>query len=239
MYFTVSLDQQDLGLTAIEMSEMEGKVDLIIHNAWKVDFNAPLESFENVHICGTRNIIDWSASSARQPRIIFICSISSASNWAGIYGDIIPVPEDLLEIHEIASTTRYGQSKNVAERILGVARQKSHVPVSVFRLGQVAGSTRSEDTPRPEQEWLPSLIKTSKSLGLLPREIPPVDWIPNNLLAEIIVGLAYSDHKSEENKKAYNLVIPRSASWVSLLETIRGHLGPQIEVAPFPAWLTA
>lgn len=235
----VKLAQQDFGLTPMEMSELKENVDLIIHNAWKVDFNAPLESFEDVHICGTRNIIDWSASSERQPRVIFISSVSSVSNWAEVYGDTIPVPESLLDNYEIASTMGYGQSKNVAERILGVATRQSHIPVSVFRLGQIAGSTHSEDSSWPEQEWVPSLIKTSKSLGLLPRELPPVDWIPINHLAEIILELACSDFKSEEDEKVYNLVNPRSASWVALLNTIQEHLGPKIEIAPFTNWLTA
>ena len=237
--FTVNLAQQDLGLTAMEMSELKGNVDLIIHNAWKVDFNAPLEYFENVHIRGIRNIIDWSAGSERRPRIIFISSVSSASNWADVYGDNTSIPENLFDNYEIASTMGYGQSKNVAERILGVASQNSHIPVSVFRLGQVAGSTRLEDSPWPEQEWVPSLIKTSKSLGLLPREISPVDWIPIDQLVEIILELAYSDYKSEENEKVYNLVNPRSVGWSSLLDTIQGHLGPKVEIVPFSAWMTA
>ena len=236
---TVKLAQQDLGLTPMEMSELKENVDLIIHNAWKVDFNAPLESFEDVHIRGTRHIIDWSASSERQPRVIFISSVASVSNWAEVYGDTIPVPESLLDNYQIASTMGYGQSKNVAERILGVASRQSRIPVSVFRLGQAAGSTRFKDSSWPEQEWVPSLIKTSKSLGLLPRELPPIDWVPINHLAEIILELACSDFKSEEDEKAYNLVNPRSASWVALVDTIRGHLGPKIEIAPFTNWLTA
>lgn len=238
-YFTVKLAQRNLGLTPVEVAELKENVDLIIHNAWKVDFNAPLESFEDVHIRGTRNIIDWCASSERQPRIIFISSVSSVNNWAEVYGDAVPVPEKLLENYEIASTMGYGESKNVAERILGIASQQTHIPVSVFRLGQVAGSTRSEDFSWPEQEWVPSLIKTSKSLGLIPRDLPPVDWIPINHLAEIILELAYSDSKSEENEKVYNLVNPRPAPWVSLLNTIRGHLGPSIVNVPFTTWLTA
>lgn len=238
-YFTIKLDQQNLGLTAMEISELKRNVHLIIHNAWKIDFNAPLESFEDVHIRGTRNIIDLSASSEGRPRIVFISSVASASNWAEVYGDTTLVPEKMLDNYEVASTMGYGESKNVAERILGAASQQSNTPVSVFRLGQVAGSILSEDPPWPEQEWVPSLIKTSKSLDLLPRELPPVDWIPINHLAEIVLELAYSDYKSEENEKVYNLVNPRSVSWVSLLDTIQGHLGPSIKTAPFKTWLTA
>ena len=239
VFLTVNLAQQDLGLTAVQMSELKENVDLIIHNAWKVDFNVPLEHFEDVHIRGTRNIIDWSISSQRQPRIVFISSISSTSKWGEVYGDATPVPEDLLYNYEVASNMGYGQSKNVAESILGISSQRSYVPVSILRLGQVAGSTLSEDYPWPEQEWVPSLIKTSKSLGLLPRDLPSVDWIPINHLAEIILEVACSDYKLEQNDSAYNLVNPRSTSWESLLDTIQGQLGSDVKVVPFTTWLTA
>ena len=239
MFLTVNLAQQDLGLTPVQMSELKENVDLIIHNAWKVDFNVPLEHFEDVHIRGTRNIIDWSISSQRQPRIVFISSVSSTSNWREVYGDATPAPEDLLYNYEIASNMGYGQSKNVAESILGISSQRSSVPVSILRLGQIAGSTLSEDYPWPEQEWVPSLIKTSKSLGLLPRDLPSVDWIPINHLAEIILEVACSDYKLEQNDSAYNLVNPRPTSWESLLDTIRRQLGSEIKIVPFPTWLTA
>ena len=239
MFLTVNLAQQDLGLTAVQMSELKQNVDLIIHNAWKVDFNVPLEHFEDVHIRGTRNIIDWSISSERQPRIVFISSVSSTSNWGEVYDDTTPVPEDLLYKYEIASNMGYGQSKNVAESILGISSQRSCVPVSILRLGQVAGSTLLEDYPWPEQEWVPSLIKTSKSLGLLPGDLPSIDWIPINHLAEIILEVACSDHKLEQNDSAYNIVNPRSTSWESLLDTIQGQLRSEIKVVPFTTWLTA
>ena len=239
IFFTVNLAQKDLGLTAVQMSELKENVDLIIHNAWKVDFNAPLEHFEDVHIRGTRNVIDWSISSQRQPRVVFISSVSSTSNWGEVYGDATPVPEDFLYNYEVASNMGYGQSKNVAESILGISGQRSSVPVSILRLGQVAGSTLSEDYPWPEQEWVPSLLKTSKSLGLLPRDLPSVDWIPINHLAEIVLEVAFSDYKSEQNDSAYNLVNPHSTSWESLLNTIQGQLGSEIKIVPFTTWVTA
>ena len=238
-YLTVKLAQKNLGLTAMQFSELNENVDLILHNAWNVDFNAPLDTFEKVHIRGTRNIIDWSISSKRQPRIIFISSVSSVAHWADVYDVTIPVPESMVESYEIASPMGYGESKNVTERILGVASHYSHVPVSVFRLGQVAGSTQLEDSAWPEHEWFPSLIKTSLSLGLLPGDLPVVDWIPIDHVAQIILELAYSDYKSEQNETVYNLVNPRSTPWDSLYETIREHLRPRMKIVPYTTWLTA
>lgn len=59
--------QSNLGLTGPQYKELTSNVDIIIHNAWKVDFNHSLDSFEPVHIRGIRNFIDWSISTGVYP----------------------------------------------------------------------------------------------------------------------------------------------------------------------------
>ena len=84
--------ENQLGLSDAQFNELITAVDIIIHNAWKVDFNHSLESFEPVHIQGVRNLIDWSIHSSRHPHIIFLSSISSVANWKRFHRDE-PVPK--------------------------------------------------------------------------------------------------------------------------------------------------
>lgn len=63
------------------LSKLRQTANLIIHNAWKVDFNHSLETFEAVHIRGVRNLIDFSVAGPLRPRIVFISSISAVGNW--------------------------------------------------------------------------------------------------------------------------------------------------------------
>lgn len=42
------------------------------------------------------------------------------------------------------------------------------IPVTVLRIGQITGPTRPDDSPWPQQEWIPSVIKTANSVGVLP-----------------------------------------------------------------------
>lgn len=55
--------EAQLGLPDVLYKELTSTVDIIIHNAWKVDFNHTLSSFSPVHIRGIRNLIDWNLSS--------------------------------------------------------------------------------------------------------------------------------------------------------------------------------
>jgi len=145
-----------------------------------------LEPFEPVHIRGVRNFVDWSICSRRHPHIVFISSTSSVGNWATVHGIDEPVPETPVDRHDVAPEMGYGESKNVSDRILGVAHKKSGVPVSILRVGQIAGPLMAHGVWN-EDEWLPSLIKTSKSLGSFPDYNPDIDWIPVDTLATIIL----------------------------------------------------
>lgn len=236
-YLSVSYGQQRLGLKAAEFAELIKDVDVIVHNAWKVDFNHSLESFEEIHIRGVRNLIEWSISSEKSPRIVFVSSVSSVANWNNSGGETTSVPEKPLSAYNVASEMGYGESKNVAEHILGIASGQSAVPASILRVGQIAGSTVLEDSAWPVQEWVPSLIKTSISLGFVPDTVPPIDWIPVNELATIIVEFIHADRLTSDTR-TYNLVNPRTATWAPLLDTIQEYMGPQVKVVPLAEWIS-
>lgn len=72
--------QSQLGLADAQYRKLISTVDIIIHNAWKVDFNHSLESYAPIHLQSVRILIDWSLHSIRQPSIIFVSSTSSVGN---------------------------------------------------------------------------------------------------------------------------------------------------------------
>jgi nucleoside-diphosphate-sugar epimerase len=88
---------------------------VIIHNAWKLDFNLSLFSFEP-HIRGTRNLIDLALSGPdpSNTRFVFTSSVASVQGWDRSKG---PVPEEVLKDARVAIGTGYGESKYVAERV--------------------------------------------------------------------------------------------------------------------------
>lgn len=86
-FLEVSYQHPDFDLSTDKFTELINSVDIIIHAAWKVDFNHSLSSFEPVHIRGIRNLIGWNIHSPRRPHIVFISSTSSVSRWPSLGGN--------------------------------------------------------------------------------------------------------------------------------------------------------
>ena len=227
------------GLSPSKFNELTDSVDIIIHNAWKVDFNHSLESFEEHHIRSVRSVIDWIIPSSRSPRIFFVSSISSVGNWAAVYSAKEPIPETPLDDYLVAQEMGYGESKHVSERILGITSSRSSVPVSILRVGQIAGPLASKSGAWPKDEWLPSLVQTSKSLSLIPDSLPPIDWIPVDSLASIILEIIThpETHPTYNTAKVYNLVNPHLVPWSTVIPSLQSYLGASAKVVPLADWV--
>ena len=79
-FIGVDFSRRNFGLPIAQFDKLTSSTDILIHNAWKADFNHSLESFEHVHIQGVRNLISWSIDSDRHPHIIFVSSIFPVGN---------------------------------------------------------------------------------------------------------------------------------------------------------------
>ncbi|MCJ1280743.1 hypothetical protein MMC26_000060 [Xylographa opegraphella] len=224
-FIQANVGEKHLGIGNAKYHELVSMVDIIVHNAWKVDFNHSLESFIPVHIQGVRNLVDWSISSSRHPHIVFVSSISSVGNWKSVYPDAA-IPEELVLNHDIAQKMGYAESKNVAECILGIASKNSGVPVSILRVGQIAGPVAAASVWNRD-EWFPSLIKTSQSFERLPRYLPDIDWIPVDSLAAAVCEISHFAATTGKSS-VYNLVNPHTTSWTLLIHTVLARLGPQV-----------
>lgn len=176
-FLQASFGKENFGLGNSKYEEMSKSVTTVIHNAWKVDFNHPVSSFEDDHIRGIRHFIDFSLKSTHHAHIHFISSIGTVSAWSLNHGP--KVPEVPLENCEVTGPQGYSESKHVAERICLAASRKAGVPTTIYRVGQIAGPTTKNGLWN-RQEWLPTIIATSKSMGKIPDTLghAVVDWIP-------------------------------------------------------------
>lgn len=234
-YFAVDLAVPQLGLAVQDFEILVERVDIIVHNAWKIDFNQPLSSFES-QIQGVRNLIDLSIRSRRKPRIMFVSSVASIMKWAMTVGKgFAPetVPSDACST---ALETGYAESKYIAERVLYEANQRSGVPVSILRVGQIGGSTMQGDVAFARQEWLASLIETSMTMGAVPTNVSLIDWIPINELGSAILDIFHSENSSVE-AKVFNLVNPNPLEWDALVEMLIEHFGMIAKPMPLVQWV--
>nr|ASK38699.1 putative nonribosomal peptide synthetase-like protein [Paecilomyces divaricatus] len=246
-FLTADLSKPDLGLGDQKYSDLLSEASAIIHCSWKVDFNHTLSSFEATHIAGVINLITLSAKSAHHAPIMFVSSISTVFNWIETHPNL-PVPEAILNDLDSSEKLGYGESKYIGERLIEAYTASTGIQNVVLRVGQIAGPVLSSSGFWNKQEWFPSLVASSKHLGLLPESLGTmntIDWIPVDLLASIITQLLQSVHNSPESEvkspAVYNLVNPRVTTWPALLHSVQEDLGGQsnVRVVPLSEWVEA
>lgn len=249
-FLQIDSSQDQLGLSNHTYTELIQRVDLVIHSAWKVDFNLSLESYETQYIRSVRTFVDFSVKSKLHPRIVFISSVASVGNWAKVHGSTM-VPETAVESYNVASDMGYGQSKNVSERILSTASERCNIPVTILRIGQIAGpsaTSSSGSSSWRKDEWVPSLVQTSKTLNLIPSCSLAVDWIPVDILARIIRDITLDPNNRNDDGaqgtntdllQIYNLVNPTPTAWSIFVSILYAKLGPTCRIVPLPDWVAA
>lgn len=227
-FLTINLGQPNLGLYTEDYARLVENVDIIIHNAWRVDFNLSLQSFANPYLQSVRSTIDLSAVSKKNARIFFVSSISSMMARSAVTES---VPQDFSGPIALG----YAESKFIAEKILAAASSNSGTPVTILRVGQVAGSMDPEAPAWPKQEWLYPVIKACRALGLVPTILVPINWVPIDLASSVITELLLSPVKGK--LQVYNIVNPREVSWELLVDELQRRFGPDLKTAPPKDWI--
>ncbi|KAL1306390.1 hypothetical protein AAFC00_005097 [Neodothiora populina] len=242
-FLQTSFDQERFGLSVEDYQELLENVDLFIHNAWAVNFNMDLDSFEPTHIAGTRRVIDFSASAQYHPHIVFISSIASTGCWSTT-GHTGLVPEEFYADNSLPLPQGYGESKHVASSILAVAAEKSGIASTIVRSGQIGGP-RTALGLWNRQEWLPSIVASSKAIGKIPRTLgneDVVDWVPVDVAAQVLLEIAHERFRTQKDKKldTFALVNPEIVSWSELVPAVQAYYEPRgvkLEVVEFKEWL--
>lgn len=236
-FFQIDLSRSDLGLRPSHLSDIRTNADAIIHNAWNVDFNQHLTSFET-HIAGVRHLAELAARSQRRARLIFVSSIASVMNWDTSLGE---VPEKVHTDYSVVGNSGYSQSKHTAEQILEKFAASADLSVSIVRVGQISGPIVSPGT-WSASDWLPMLVKTSKTLGVLPKSLGTgdlIDWVPIDIVAQVFMDVL--DHELHRNHdshcQVYHIANPNKTSWGALLPATCHVLGSNVGLVPFHEWV--
>ena len=196
-FLTADLTRPSLGLEKKVFEKLQNSATLVIHNAWPVNFNLSLPSFRP-QFDGVVNLIEFVAGATSSPRLFFISSISSVMSYRS---PSLKTPEQVIHADSAPGPSGYAESKYLAELLLEYAAQKLRVSTSFVRVGQIAGAVNHAGLWN-KAEWFPSLVISSLHVGAIPNSLGPtlskVDWMPIDLLAEILVDLAL--HNGQEHK---------------------------------------
>ena len=224
-------------------------VTLVIHAAWPVDFNLPLESFSS-SLTSVSSLASLTASARRRPSLIFISSIASVLNHSQP-----PIPEAIITSPSAPDHTGYGESKYIAEQILAYGARRFNMRVTILRLGQVSGPAHNVNAKWTSREWLPSLVLNSKYLRMLPvslgggdAAVADIDWMPIDELAEALTESAMMVRKLDRDEsrsdggepRVLNMRNPRQTSWAALRLSVKAALeadGETVSLVHYSEWL--
>jgi thioester reductase-like protein len=243
-FMAIALGEPHLGLSHDNYATLLEKAYIIILNAWKVNFSWTLEAYKPGYIHSVRAIIDLATTIPSRPRIVFISSISSVQAWAAVLKS--PVSERQFEGSDsfrVASPLGYRQSEHVSERILVQASIESGIPVTILRVGQVAGSTKDTGAPWSTDEWVPSLAAISKTLRLIPVDIPSIDWVPVDMVGKVISELTFSSNEQKKKVlqsaplKVFNLVNQHLTDWSVFVDVLRARIGGDAKLVGLLEWV--
>lgn len=220
------------------------RVTHIIHNAWPVNFNLTLSSFEpQLEACC--NLLDFARSLPGLVDIMFLSSVGVANDWP--HHSAENVPEQAIDSFSVTEEMGYAQSKLLAEQLFAQGAQELNLPVTVCRLGQIAGPVTFERGMWSPNEWFPSLILGCKALQKVPQTLGAMeymDWIPVDLLAGMLVevlgsGTEIDDQVSNGKARYLHFVNPHRAPWSDIANSVALSLGRDTPVVEFDEWVNA
>ncbi|KAF8129526.1 acetyl-CoA synthetase-like protein [Boletus edulis] len=234
VYVEADASQQKCGLSSAQYEEIRNSVTVIIHNAWRLDFNLAISSFED-SIRASRNLIDLCLDSPqkRNIRFLFTSSIGSAQGWDNLKG---PFPEEVQLDPSVAVGAGYGEGKYTTERMI----VKSGIHATSLRIGQIAGGHGGSWATT---DWFPIIVKSSIALGALPEAAGGVSWLREEEVAAAIMETAFSKGTPPP---ALNIVNPRSAPWAQIIAFVRRSIIKRkaltgenvLPIVPFGEWFS-
>ncbi|KAI1813224.1 nonribosomal peptide synthetase [Poronia punctata] len=232
------LSRWDFGLPRDVYNQLLQTADRFIHNAWPVNFNMPVESFEP-HLRGVRHVADFASRASKRVAVIFISSIGTGDRWDPSVGLL---PEQRLEDLTLPSNG-YGRSKQIGSLILEDVARAGDFPAAIVRVGQVAGPEGAGGSWN-RHEWVPSIIASSLFIGALPSNLGSmerVDWTPCESIAGLILDVAGISQKltADEISGYYHGVNPSSTTWGKLAVAIQEYYGKGRipELVSFDHWV--
>lgn len=235
-----NLSEEHLGLSASSYDTLLTSVTCVIHNAWPVNFNMNLQSFEQSGTRSTHNLINLSLKSRLQQKPTFVLISSLA---AVLQAKQLPIPERRHGWEAVASMG-YGQSKWVAEEICVAAAEKAGLNTRVVRIGQVAGDTQHGIWSATEA--FPTTVRCALTIGALPvieGEDEELSWLPVDKTAATVVDLSLLDRAGTDVASAvppfslFHVANPSLLKWNrDFLPALKSQ-GLQFEALPQRDWV--
>ncbi|PWI40908.1 non-ribosomal peptide synthetase [Streptomyces sp. ICBB 8177] len=216
-----------LGLTDRTRTALRRGLGTVFHNGAHVNFAAPYGELRDANVGGTRELLRLVAESDASG----LHYVSTTGVFApGEPGDG-PVTETTPTGPVNGLPDGYSRSKWVADRIVGLARERG-VPVAVYRPGRVSGDSRTGACQDRDLLWL--LIKGCLQAGAAPRGgTESTGWIPVDYVSSAIVALARSGAAADGS--VFHLTHPQPPTLDQVFAAART-MGYTVRELPLDRW---
>ncbi|EJD45598.1 acetyl-CoA synthetase-like protein [Auricularia subglabra TFB-10046 SS5] len=214
----------NLGLPEEQYDEIRSSITHIIHNAWPVNFNYTIQTFEPA-VQSVKELVDLALKSPlpSPPKFLFVSSVSVVRNAT----PGTPTPEDYVEDPAVVVGLGYGESKFVAESILKKAAEVTPLHTVSVRVGQLSGGGNGNWNA---SDWVPSIVRSAHGLQCLPDASgQSISWVRLDEAAAVLLEM------TDSQAPVLHLVHPRPVRWTSLFTTFSQQTG--VPLVPYPEWL--
>ncbi|OCH87211.1 acetyl-CoA synthetase-like protein [Obba rivulosa] len=189
-FWEMDIAEENLGLTDEALSKVRTSVTHFVHCAWEINFNHPVEHFARTQLRGVQNLVNLALSSyePRVPRVVFLSSTAATAHYQGPEEEI---PECTFDDMALPLNQGYAEAKYLAEQLISRASQKTGIPATIIRAGQLSGSTRTGAWNT--KEVIPLFFQSCDKLGCTPDTLPDVRWMPADIAARIVTDIILHD----------------------------------------------
>ncbi|KAI6910578.1 male sterility protein [Hortaea werneckii] len=239
------ISNSHLGLEHQTYSALATEVTLVLHNAWKMDFNTPVHEFEQDCLQSAMHLMRF-ANTGCPKRFAFSSSVATHLGPAAAGTEVAEA--EMANDPNLALDTGYAQSKFVVEILAQSFARHTGPSVAVLRIGQLCG--HSKLAAWNDTEMFPIMINTGlthlKAMPILEGQM--VDWLPVDTCAASIDSLLIAGLSPQPSGPAgvadtlsrshvHNLVNPRVLPWNGFLNVLEEASGIEFDRVPMSEWV--
>jgi myxalamid-type nonribosomal peptide synthetase MxaA len=221
-----TLNRPRLGLSRPQWQHLAAISDVIYHCGAEVNFLRKYHALKPANVLGTEEVLRLACEGSVKP-VHFVSTIYVFSRFS--YPPGTEFYEDMEPVHDLNYTFGYTQSKWVSEQLVMEAGRRG-VPVYVYRLGRVAGHSKTGACQTYDFVW--QVTKVGIEMAAAPildmtLDVTPVDYV--------VTALAHLSRQPELAGRAFHLLSPKQiteAEFVGWLE----RYGYQGERLTFSEW---
>ncbi|HET8682332.1 MAG TPA: amino acid adenylation domain-containing protein, partial [Micromonosporaceae bacterium] len=221
-----TLGRPHLGLNRPQWHHLAEMVDVIYHCGAEVNFLLKYRAMKPANVQGTEEILRLACSGPVKP-VHLVSTLFVFSRFSYPPGTVLT--EDMEPLHDLDHTFGYTQSKWVSEQLVREAGRRG-LPVYIYRLGRVAGHSRTGACQTYDFMW--QVTKVGVEMAAAPVMDMAMDLTPVDYVASALVHLS---RQPALQGKAFHLLAPKEIPERELVDWLERY-GYHTEKVTFQEW---